>query len=402
MALGIGLLLGLERERRKGEGPTRAPAGIRTFALVSLLGGLAMVIGNEAVLAVALGFVALAVVAAYLLGTRDDPGLTTEVALLVAFLLGALAQREPQLAAGVGVSVAVLLASREALHRAVSQALTRQELHDGLLLGAAALVVLPLAPDKGFGPGEAFNPFTVWRLVVIVMSVSAAGYVLLRVLGPKYGLPLAGLISGFVSSSATIAAMGSRYKRQPALLRGASAGAVLSTVATVLQMVAVVGSVHSDTLRELAPAMAAAGVAALLYGAFFAFRVLRAPEEDGVELGRAFEPKSAIIFAATVAVILLISAVLNEEFGEAGVIVSAAAGGFADTHSAAIAVASLAASGKLDADEAVAPILAAFTTNSLTKAVLAWVSGGRRFALNVVPGVALVLAASWAGWVVSR
>lgn len=398
VALGVGLLLGLERERRKRGGPSRAPAGIRTFALVALLGGLAMALGSAAVVAVALGSVGVVVVAAYLLGNRDDPGLTTEVALLVAFLLGALAQQDPRLAAGAGVAVAILLAARDAIHRIVAEALTEQELHDGLLLGAAALVILPLAPDKGFGPYGSFNPFTVWRLVVIVMAVSAGGYAMLRMFGPRYGLPLAGLISGFVSSSATIASMGSRARQQPELLRGASAAAILSTVATVLQMVAVVGAVDPASLRELAPTMAVAGVVALGYGAFFALRALHEGPDGAINHGRAFEPKSALVFAATVAAILVMSAVLNERLGEAGLILSTAAAGFADTHSAAIAVASLAASGKLEPAEAVAPILAGFTTNSLTKVVVAYTTGGRRFALNVVPGVALVLAGAWTGW----
>jgi len=401
VALGIGLLLGLERERRKGSGPSRAPAGIRTFALVALLGGICMLVGGTPVVTVGLAFVALAAIAGYALGDRTDPGLTTEVALPVTFLLGALAQEEPALAAGVGVAVAVLLAVKEWIQRFVRDALTEQEIHDGLLLAAAALVVLPIVPNEAIGPYEAFNPFTIWRLVVLVMLIGAAGYAALRLLGPRLGLPLAGFASGFISSSATIAAMGSRARREPQILGPAVAAAVLSTVATVVQMVVVVGATEERALREIAVPMAAAGVAAFGYGILFGVRALRHDGEAHTARGRAFEPRAAVLFAATVAVILFVAAFLNDVLGEAGVTISAAAAGFADTHSAAISVASLVASGHLDAEDAVVPILAGFTTNSITKAVLAWTSGGRRYAFEIWPGLLAVLAAAWGGWALS-
>jgi len=402
VALGIGLLLGAERERRKGEGPARGAAGIRTFALVALAGGIAMAVGGGLVLAVALGFVALAVLAAYILGDRTDPGLTTEVAVVVAFLLGALAQQEPQLAAGIAVVVTILLAAREQLHRLVSRALTEQEVHDALLFAGAALVILPLAPNERIGPYGVFNPFAIWRLVVIVMAIGGAGYAAVRLLGARVGLPLSGLAAGFVSSSATIAAMGARARETPALRTPAVAAAVLSTVATVVQMVIIVGATDGRTLARLWPAMAFAGVAAVGYGAVFALRALRDAAADAHQPGgRAFDLKTAVLFAATVTAVLFVSAVLGDWLGNRGVLLSAAVAGFADTHAAAIAVAGLAAGGRIEPADAVVPILAAFTTNSVTKMVLAAASGGRRFALEVWPGVIATAALAWAGWALS-
>lgn len=397
VALGIGLLMGVERERHKGTGPARAPAGIRTFALVSLLGGICMVIGNTAVLAVALAFVAAAILIAYAMGNREDPGLTSEVALLTAFLLGALAQREPQLAAGLAVTVTILLAVRSQLHRLVSQVLTEQEIHDGLLFAGAALVVLPLLPHERVGPYGAFDPFAMWRLVVIVMAISAAGYIAQRMLGSRLGLPIAGFAAGFISSSATIGSMGGRASREPRLMRPAVAAAVLSTVATVVQMVVVVGAISMPALREIGPAMVLAGIAAAAYGAIFALRAFRETAEVEASSGRAFEPKTAIVFAATVTVILLVSAALNDWLGTTGLTISTAVAGFADTHSAAISVASLVAGGKVAPEDAVIPILAGLTTNSITKAVLAIMSGGPPFARAVWPGIAAVAGAAWAG-----
>lgn len=398
IALGIGLLLGVERERRKQRGGGSGFAGIRTFALVSLLGGIAMVLGSEAVLAVSLAFVAAAVLIAYALTNRTDIGLTTEVALLVAFLLGALAIEEPQLASGLAVVVTILLAARTQIHRFVNQALTEQEVHDGLLFAGAALVVLPLVPNESLGPYDAFNPFTVWRLVVIVMAIGAVGYVAVRMLGPRYGLPLAGLSSGFVSSSATIAAMGSRAQREPELMRAAVAGGVFSTVATVAQALIIVGATNRETLREIAPAMAAAGIVALAYGVLFGLRAFRETGDEPHEAkGRAFEPRTAVLFALTVTAVLFVSAALNDWLGSSGVTISAAAAGFADAHSPMVGVASLVAAGKLSPADGAIAIMASLTTNSVTKCILAFTSGGRVYARDLIPGVIAVIAAAWAG-----
>ena len=401
VALGIGLLLGVERERRKGTGRGRAPAGVRTFALVALIGGLADAIGGVALLAVAGGFVGLAAVAAYL-DVRDDPGMTTEVALMVAFLLGALAQRDMALAAGLAVAVALLLTYRESIHRLVNQVLTEDELHDGLLFAAAALIVLPLVPDEGFGPGGALNPFTVWRLVVVVMALQSAGYVALRLIGPRYGLLVGGFVGGFVSSTATIGAMGARARAEPRLLRGAVGAAVVSTVATVVLLAAVLAATSVDVLRAVLLPLVFAGLAAGGYGALATWRAARGPDPENVDPGRAFDLKTPVLLALTVSLALLVAGILERELGNAGVVLSAAVAGLADSQSAAASAASLAAAGRIDTSDAVLPVLAAFTTNTVSKAVIAYVLGKGRFAVPVWVGLALVLVAAWLGWALAE
>lgn len=402
VALAIGLLLGAERERHKGEGPNRGPAGIRTFALISLLGGVSAAIGGDAAFIVAGVFVAGATIVSYVVSARTDPGLTTEAAMVTVFLLGALAYREPALAGGLAVAVTILLASRGWLHTFVRRVITEDELHDALIFAAAAFVILPLAPNREVGPYGVLNPFTIWRLAVVVMGISAAGYIAQRSLGPKVGLPLAGLASGFVSSAATVGAMGQRTSRDPSLMAPAVAGAVLSTVSTVIQMVIVVGATSPATLREIAIPLAFAGVAAILYGAVFAIRAARAAEPAAAEAsaGHAFDLKSSVIFAGTVAVVLFVSAALNDWLGDAGLLIATGAAGFADAHSAGISAASLVASGKVQASSAAAPILAGLTANTLTKAVVAWSTGRGRYFTQVSVGLVLFLVATWAGFAV--
>src|SRR6185436_338071 len=235
-ALGIGLLIGAERERRKGGGPSRAPAGIRTFTAASLAGAISVIVGGAVMLAVSVAGVAVLTAVAYFRSRSDDPGLTTEVALILTALLGGLAMQRPALAAGVGVGLAVLLAARTPLHHFVRTVLTETEVRDALIFAGATLVVLPLLPNQAMGPYGALNPRSIWIVVILVMAISAAGYILVRILGARFGLPIAGLASGFISSTATIGAMGARVRKSPDVISAAVAGATLSTVATIVQL----------------------------------------------------------------------------------------------------------------------------------------------------------------------
>jgi uncharacterized membrane protein (DUF4010 family) len=407
VALGVGLLLGAERERRKGDDHDthRAAAGIRTFALVALLGALSLTFDSLAVLVLAGVFVAGAALLSYLRSAPEDPGLTSEVALFLAFLLGALAVRQPILAAGLATVVTMILAARSRLHHLVSHALSEREFHDALLFLGAALVVLPMAPNRGFGPGAAFNPFTVWRLVVIVMSLSALGYGALRLLGPRFGLPMAGFFGGFVSSTATIGTMGARARGDERLFSGAVAGAVLSTVATVVFLAMVIGATSLALLRALAPILGAAGMAALLFAAVFTLRATRADGLDGETLerqapdsGRAFDLRTATVLGFTVSAILIAATFLNRQLGSPGLLLATGVAGFADVQSAAISASTLVASGAAGVADAVLAVLIAFTTNTVSKLVAAAATGTGRYVRIVGGGLLLVLAAAWGAW----
>ena len=397
LALGIGLLIGAERERRKGVGPSRAPMGIRTFASVSLLGAVSFSLGDSLLLAVMAFAVAGLSVMAYRLSHEQDPGLTTEVALLLTLLLGGLSMREPTLASGVAVILTILLTARNFLHRFVSTVLSESELNDALILAAAALVLLPLAPDQYMGPFNALNPRTIWMIVILIMLISSTGYISLRAMGARIGLPITGLTSGFVSSAATISSMGARAALEPQLLWGAVAGAVLSTVATFIQMAVVLETTSQQTLLALWLPLTCAGITALAYGIIITLIALRQKPPDSINLGQPFSLKTALLFAATVSSFMLLAAALNQWLGSEGVIVAAAFAGFADTHSAAVSVASLVAAGKLSANEAVLPILAGLTTNTITKAVLAILSGNWRFVSAIILGLILVILSAWIG-----
>ena len=336
---------------------------------------------------------------AYRRTARKDPGLTMEFALLVTVLLGALTMQNPLLGTGMSVATTILLASRGRLHRTVKNLLSEQEAHDALVFLAATLVILPLAPNRDLGPLGVLNIRKIWELVVLVMAVGAASYIALRALGPRLGLALAGFVGGFISASATIGSMGNRAKRSSELGSPAASGAILATVATVIQMFLVLLVTNVATYRAAAMPLLFAGVAAIGYALIFIALSPKASTPNEPAVGRAFDLRLALLFALTITAILFLCAFLNQRYGNRSLYLGAALSGFADTHATAISIASLVSAGKLAPQSAISPILLGFTTNTLTKVVVAFTAGGYRFGLRILPGlIAVVLVAFLGMW----
>ena len=397
VALGIGLLIGAERERSKGTGPDRSSAGIRTFTIASLLGAVSTLV-NFWLLVASIFCVMIFAAIAYFNRRTQDPGLTTEITLIFAVILGGLAMSAAALAAALAVSVAILLAAKEPIHGFVLGVVTKDELNDFLILAAATLIILPLVPNEFIGPFEAINPHNLWLIVILVMTIGALGHLALRWLGGRIGLPLVGLVSGFISSIATVGAMGERAKEAPALMGTAVAGALLSCLATILQLAMLLAAIHPPTLHALMWPLIFGGVAVAIYGLAV---TLNSFHKNGTEINKptkTFSVKTALMLAAVIAVVLVTSAALKTWFGQAGLVVASGVAGLADVHASTISVASLAGAGKLSPQGAVIPILVAFSVNSTSKAVIALISGGKEFSDKVLPGLIVQVAATWAGW----
>ena len=397
VALGIGLLIGAERERSKGSGPDRSSAGIRTFTIASLLGAVSTVF-NFWLLVVSVFCVMIFAAISYYNRKGKDPGLTTEITLIFSVILGGLAMSAPALAAALAVSVAILLAAKEPIHGFVLGMVTKDELNDFLILAAATLIILPLVPNESIGPFEAINPHNLWLIVILVMVISAFGHLVLRWLGGRIGLPLVGLVSGFISSIATITAMGERAKETPVLLGSAVAGAVLSSLATILQLALLLAAIHTPTLHALTWPLIFGGTSIAVYGLVVTLISFHKNGADTSKLTETFSVKTALMLAAVIAIVLIVSAALKTWFGQTGLVFASGIAGLVDVHAPTIAVATLAAAGKLVAESTVIPILVAFSVNSLSKAVMAVISGGKQFSLQVIPGLIVQVAATWLGW----
>jgi len=396
VALGSGLLIGVEREQHKDDHGGRMVAGVRTCAMIALSGGVAVLLGPVA-LGVTGGFVAAATVISYRENQQTDPGLTSEVVLMLTFLIGALAMQWPALAAGLAVVATILLQAKQWLHRFSRQMLSESELNDALLLLASALVVLPVLPERPLGVFEGLNLRRLWALVVLVMSLNAAGYIAIRAIGPRLGLPLTGLVGGLISSTATIASLGHRARESPALARACAAGGMASSVTTVALLALILGALDRRMLVALAPSLVLAGLVVLGASLLLGARVLRDPvaADGAAPATRPFHLGHALAFAAMIAAVLIVSSLLGRALGDAGVMLTAAVAGFADTHAVTVSIGELAATGSVESGTANLAVLTAFSTNTLTKLAVSVASGGGAYARTMVPAHLLMLAAAW-------
>ncbi len=395
-ALGAGLLIGVERERSHPD--EQASAGLRSFALAALAGAAAARLGPTALVAVVLAVAGLAV-AGYLRTRETDPGITTEIALLLCVLLGALAMREPALASALAVLAAVLLAAKARLHGFVRSVLSEQELQHGLLLAASVLVVLPLLPKRALAALGGLNPHTLWTLAVLLMAIQTLGHVALRWLGPLRGLALTGLLGGFVSSTATIAAMARRAREHPEWFEACLAGALWSNVSTVVQLSVMTAVVAPGLLAWLAPALLLAGVVTLGAGWWSARQARRRGQAPGGAdvTGRPFSPRAALVFAAAVGAMLFVSEQAFRRFGGSGVLVATALAGLADAHSSAVSALQLHAGGGLAARLATLCVGAAFSTNALSKSLAAATGGSARFTRLLAASQLAMVLGFWGG-----
>ena len=394
VALGAGLLIGIERERRKGDGATRDFAGVRTFAIAAVMGTVTQSL-HQVWLVVVAGMLLVALSAArYARERSSDPGITTELALFVTFLLGVHAVSQPRFSAGAAVVVAALLYARGALHLFSTELLNPQELRDALVLAGAALVVLPLLPVAPVPWLGGIEPRRLWALAVLFMAIQAFGYVGLRVLGAQRGLALGGLVGGFVSSTATIAALGARVHQAPSLLRAGVASAWCSCIATSVQLALVAAAIDGATLALLAPHLLAMGAVAL---ALSALGLRGGQVLSSIELPRhAFHLPGSLAFAALLAGCTLGVSWIAARYGQDSALAGVALAGFADAHAAAASALALIAAGTFSAPTAVLAVLLALTANSLSKMLVAFASGGGRYGGWSSLGLALMLIAAWA------
>ncbi len=400
VALGAGLLIGIERERRTGTDLTPATAGVRTFTITALLGVFSALSESTIVLTVVASGVVLLTGFSYFKSQAADPGLTTEMALLATFVTGVLAAQAPFLAAASGVLIALLLVLRAPLHGFARSELSEQELRDAVLLAGAAILVLPILPDHPIDPWQVVNPRLVWQLTVLIMLIDAAGYVAQRLVGPKAGLPISGLLGGFVSSSATIATLAKRARDDAGVLPSTAAGASLSNIPTVVQLALVLAVSDAVLLGQLRWPLLAAGLAATLYGAMLLFRA-KDHAAPAAPSGRAFKLRTALLFAGAFTLVALLVAWLQRSFGPNWALAGVVVGGFADAHSTAASVGSLSSQQLLTRELGALAVGLVLTPNTLPKLAFARV-GGMKFFWRLAPGLLLMVAAFWVTWWLTR
>ena len=412
VALGIGLLVGLERGWRTREAAAGSrTAGIRTFAISGLLGGvvgaLALAAGGATSVGggVVLGFGLAAYAGAFtvfcLEENRADKtfSATTAIAATLTFALGAYALvGDMRVAAAAAVAATAILALREDLHGWV-KALTWPELRSGLVLAAMSFIAQPLVPDDPIGPYGGVNPREVWLIAIVLAGVSFLGYAAVKYFGERHGVLLAAAAGGLVSSTAVTLANARRAGAGEGVPQLLAAGVALATAVSFLRVLAIVAVLKAELLLLLGPPLAAA---TLVAGGLALFWVYWKPDKGGeqtaVRLRNPFDFWSVIGFALTMGMIILAGRFLNEAFGSAGAIVGATVLGLFDVDAVTVSMAQLVPQplGLLGGTLA---ILAAVASNTLSKLVIGGIVGRGWFAAYIaVMSAACAVAGLLALW----
>jgi uncharacterized membrane protein (DUF4010 family) len=398
-SLALGLLIGLERERNPS-----SKAGLRTFALVALLGTLAGLIaektGSPWILAAGLILVGLMMIAAYARGDGGtaDPGTTSVAAVCVCYGLGALIWLGyPTLAAMLGVITTMLLYFKPEL-RGLSQRLTRQDLFSILQFAALSFVILPVLPDQNYGPYDALNPRQIWLMVVLISGISLTGYVALRVTGGRHGVLLLGLMGGMVSSTAT-SMVYARHARDPGMLQLAVVVILTANLVVPARLAVLAGVVSPAIVPLLLPALAGA-LACGAAGTLYWWRKLS--QQSVLELPEIRNPteiRTALGFGLLFGVVLFCSAWLSDVAGNRGLYAVALVSGLTDVDAITLSTLRLYDLGALQPFQAVSAIVIALVSNIAFKLGLVCVVGGALLARRCAP--AMLASAAGAGVVLA-
>ncbi|MCL4807016.1 MAG: DUF4010 domain-containing protein [Thermoanaerobaculia bacterium] len=405
LALLIGALIGIEREKRMAEEGGVGAHGLRTFILYAELGALggflAIRLASPWILVATLAAVVASVVAGYVQESRarsESIGLTTEAAALVVSLLGALVTLGyPALAGVLGIATAATLAYKDPLHTLIRK-LGWPDVYAGLRLLVATFIVLPFLPNRAVDPWGALNPYSLWKLVLLISALSLVGYAATRLLGADKGAALTGLTGGLASSTAVTLSFArrSREEGENAPAAALASGILVAWAVMFARVLVEVLVVNRDLVGRVAVPFSAMGLAALAAAAYFFWQGARdrrvAPQAaPGVPLTNPFSLTSAAKFAAFFALVLLVVKLAQGRLPGAGVYVVAALAGLTDVDAITLSMAQYARTGSPEV--AVTAIVVAALSNTLTKCVLVAVLGGASLRKPVLVATGAVIAA---------
>lgn len=404
----LGALLGLERQwsgEREKPG-SEALAGARTFAIWAVLGTLcAWFSQNQHPAFLLLGFAGMFALIALTIHRRAarerEAGLTTGAVGLATYLLGGLVFfGQVKTAVVIAVSLLVLLASKERLH-ALSRKFSRADVYHALQFAAVTGIILPLVPNQPYGPYGAFNPHTIWLMVVLVSGLGFLGYVAMRVFGDGRGLAMTGLLGGLASSTATTLAMSRQSREAPDTGQVCALAITLACTVMLARIAVLVGAISLSLLASLAPGLLLMAVPGLAFSLANRKSFLSGHRtSDGPrEVRNPLNLRVAIQFALLYALIVLVVRWANASFGGAGVYLASFLSGLTDLDAISLSLSQLASAGGIDLHSATRAMLVAAGANSLLKLGLTASLGATtmRAPAVLVLGTTALLAAA-AAW----
>ena len=401
VAMAIGLLMGLERERNPA-----AKAGLRTFALTALLGvlaaHLATALGELWLIAVGLLLVGGMMIAAYLRSPQQpdgDPGTTTVAALMLCYGLGVLVWHdEIQLSVMLGITATLLLYFKPEL-RGLSQQLTRRDLLSVLQFAVLSLIILPLLPNQNYGPYGAINPYQIWWMVVLIAGVGLAGYAALRLVGQERGAVMLGLLGGLVSSTATTLSFSRHARASSEMIPIAVIVIVLANLVVLVRLLVLALLLAPGVLAQLAPVLAGGLIAGGLGAAYGVRRLRPQGKLPPLAMGNPTELRPALGFGLMYAVVLLAAAWLSDWLGPRGLYYVALVSGLTDVDAITLSSLRLHNLDKLSVSVVVNVVVLAVMANLAFKSVLTLTIGGWQMARHAIAGMgalALGLVVTWA------
>jgi uncharacterized membrane protein (DUF4010 family) len=383
IALGLGLLIGMQRERTAND-----LAGVRTFPLVTLLGGICALLAQSfGGWIIAAGLVALAsiIILGNLARFREgilDPGLTTEVAILLMFGVGAyIVIGHAGVAIAVGGVAAVLLHFKGQLHGIV-QRFGDDDLKAIMQFVLLSLVILPVLPDRAYGPYAVLNPRQVWWMVVLIVGISLSGYIVYRFFGEKVSAAVGGLLGGAISSTATTASYARLTATAPERSRVALSVITTASAVVFVRVLLEIAVVAPGFLPVAGPPLLIIFASCLLPAAGCWFWSVREktflpPQSNPSEL------RSALMFGFLYAVVILAIAAAKEHFGNEGLYAVAALSGMTDMDAITLSTSRLVGGGRLDPTQGWRLVVVALMSNLVFKAGAVAFLGHRRLALRV-------------------
>jgi len=381
IALALGALIGLEREyaiyRRKGH----EYAGIRTFPLIALFGAFSAYLGDlisPLILVVGMILVGLLIIVAYFTLSKIDrkhTGAISEVAGFLTFFIGVIAYHgETTLAVVLAVIMTIILFARSVLHN-FAKHINKQEMIDTLKFVVVAFVILPFLPNKGYGPYNIFNPYTIWLMIVFISGISLVAYVALKWLGEK-GIVLAGLLGGLASSTATTVSLAHRSKKETKTYKALALGVVLANVAMLTRIIFIAFILNRELFFKIITPLSILGIISLVFSYFFWKKVRKI--KGKFELGSPFTLVPALKFGLFFAIILVLVKLADIYLSTKGVYIASFISGFVDLDAIAVSLSQL-ANNNLLLETAKNGIIIAALTNIAVKGGIAFWIGGRKF-----------------------
>ncbi|MFM2622764.1 MgtC/SapB family protein [Vibrio owensii] len=390
VALLLGAIVGTQRGwvmRNSVEGSR--VAGIRTFSLVGLLGGLVGILANlYTPLLLGFALIALVILAciAFVIQQKksEDISITGVVSLVITFVLGSLAvSGEAALAAAAAVITAVVLDNKKELHQAL-QRLQEYELDAALRLLLISIVLLPLLPNQAYGPWKALNPYEIWWMVVLIASISFVGYFAIKIGGAKRGILFTSVFAG-LSSSTALTLQFSHLSREQEGISPLLASGILLSCGTMFPRLLIVLSVLNPQLVSLLWPIVLVMMIALYLPAWWIWR--RSEVEKIEQSNKQTNPlalQSALFFGVVLAIIMLLSHALSDWFGSAGILVLSAVSGITDVDAISLTLGRQSTQ-SLAIDVAVLGIFIAASVNTIVKMGMVLMIGARQLWTKVVP-----------------